>query len=121
MSLNKDGVIKGMQAVGSAITYARRYSLMALLGIAAEDDDGKAAVENQTKTKPTSKLEEPPEVRYNKAVAFIETCFDQAEFEKHKMALTALAQKLNKTGHVDMYDELLKLLVDKETEFNVKV
>ena len=32
------------QAMGSAITYARRYSLCAILGIAAEDDeDGEAA------------------------------------------------------------------------------
>jgi hypothetical protein len=32
------------QAQGSAITYARRYSLMALLGLVAdEDDDGNAA------------------------------------------------------------------------------
>lgn len=31
------------QAVGSALTYARRYSLQALLGLAAEDDDGEAA------------------------------------------------------------------------------
>lgn len=31
------------QGQGSAITYARRYALMALLGIAAEDDDGNAA------------------------------------------------------------------------------
>ncbi len=31
------------QGIGSALTYARRYSLMALLGIAAEDDDGEAA------------------------------------------------------------------------------
>lgn len=31
------------QAVGSAITYARRYSLQSILGIAAEDDDGNAA------------------------------------------------------------------------------
>ncbi len=29
----------GAQAVGSAITYAKRYSLCAFLGIAAEDDD----------------------------------------------------------------------------------
>lgn len=28
------------QAKGSAVTYARRYSLMAMLGIAPEDDDG---------------------------------------------------------------------------------
>lgn len=31
------------QAVGSAITYARRYSLLAALGVATEDDDGQAA------------------------------------------------------------------------------
>jgi hypothetical protein len=32
------------QGYGSALTYARRYSLMAMLGIAPEDDDGNAAV-----------------------------------------------------------------------------
>ena len=32
------------QGFGSALTYARRYSLMAACGIAAEDDDGNAAV-----------------------------------------------------------------------------
>lgn len=31
------------QAVGSALTYARRYSLMAVCGIAPEDDDGNSA------------------------------------------------------------------------------
>jgi hypothetical protein len=31
------------QAVGSALTYARRYSLCALVGIASEDDDGEHA------------------------------------------------------------------------------
>jgi hypothetical protein len=31
------------QGMGSAITYGRRYSLMALVGIAPEDDDGNAA------------------------------------------------------------------------------
>lgn len=32
-----------MQGLGSAMTYARRYGLMALAGIAPEDDDGNAA------------------------------------------------------------------------------
>jgi ERF superfamily protein len=32
------------QGYGSAMTYARRYSLMAVAGIAPEDDDGNAAV-----------------------------------------------------------------------------
>jgi hypothetical protein len=31
------------QGIGSAVSYARRYSLMALVGLAAEDDDGEAA------------------------------------------------------------------------------
>lgn len=32
------------QALGSAITYARRYGLQALTGLPAEDDDGEAAM-----------------------------------------------------------------------------
>jgi hypothetical protein len=35
------------QGFGSAITYARRYSLMAVAGIAPVDDDGNAAVGNK--------------------------------------------------------------------------
>jgi hypothetical protein len=37
-----------MQALGSAITYARRYGLAAMVGVAPEDDDGNAAVEPAT-------------------------------------------------------------------------
>lgn len=36
------------QGYGSALTYARRYSLMAACGIAPEDDDGNAAVKPKT-------------------------------------------------------------------------
>lgn len=36
------------QAVGSAITYARRYSLAALVGVAQEDDDGENAMGRQS-------------------------------------------------------------------------
>lgn len=32
------------QAVGSALTYARRYALSAMLGITSEDDDGQSAM-----------------------------------------------------------------------------
>jgi hypothetical protein len=31
------------QGMGSAVTYARRYAYMAIIGMAAEDDDGNAA------------------------------------------------------------------------------
>lgn len=43
------------QGYGSALTYARRYSLMAACGIAPEDDDGHAA------RKPEPKVEKKPE------------------------------------------------------------
>lgn len=36
------------QGYGSALTYARRYSLMSACGIAPEDDDGNAASNRQT-------------------------------------------------------------------------
>lgn len=48
------------QAMGSAITYARRYSLMALCCLAPDDDDGEQAVQRTptpTRTAPAPKTE----------------------------------------------------------------
>lgn len=44
-----------MQGLGSAITYARRYSLASIFAIGQDDDDGNAAVQNNAPQ--TSKLE----------------------------------------------------------------
>jgi hypothetical protein len=41
------------QGYGSALTYARRYSLMSACGIAPEDDDGHAASKPVTYSKPS--------------------------------------------------------------------
>jgi hypothetical protein len=41
----------GAQALGSVITYLRRYSLAAFAGVAPEDDDGNAAVGHGNTTK----------------------------------------------------------------------
>ena len=41
-----------MQGYGSAVTYARRYGLMAMAGIAPEDDDGHAASKAPPKQEP---------------------------------------------------------------------
>ncbi len=45
------------QAIGSAITYARRYALQSVAGVAPEDDDGERAQGRQT---PTQKRGTPP-------------------------------------------------------------
>ena len=41
-----------MQGYGSAVTYARRYGLMSMAGIAPEDDDGNAAAKAPPKDEP---------------------------------------------------------------------
>lgn len=66
------------QGYGSALTYARRYSLMAACGIAPEDDDGNAATKRPT----------APAVRAETTVA------GYAEYEaQHLDALQAAAMK----------------------------
>lgn len=50
-----DSMKSAAQAQGSAITYARRYSLLMALGWATEDDDGQSA--GQPEQKPKRKLD----------------------------------------------------------------
>ena len=47
-----------MQGLGSAITYARRYGLMSLAGIAPEDDDGNAAAASMRNAPTVEKVNE---------------------------------------------------------------
>jgi hypothetical protein len=54
-----------MQGLGSAITYARRYGLMGMAGIAPEDDDGNAAaarpvVDDKPPLKPADPMPRDP-------------------------------------------------------------
>jgi hypothetical protein len=56
------------QWYGSALTYARRYSLMAVCGIAPEDDDGNAA------SKPVKKMQIPANVA---GMDYLDKCDEQ--------------------------------------------
>lgn len=49
------------QAVGSAITYARRYALASIVGIAPEDDDGNAAAKAKPEKREEHKADTLPE------------------------------------------------------------
>ena len=51
------------QGYGSALTYARRYALMAACGIAPEDDDGNASVKKPTPRPADKPADKPPEVK----------------------------------------------------------
>lgn len=50
------------QGYGSALTYARRYSLMAACGIAPEDDDGNAASRGKQSAMPAASPERKPDM-----------------------------------------------------------
>lgn len=48
------------QGYGSALTYARRYGLCSLAGIAQDDDDGEASLAHQARTAPAHAPPPPP-------------------------------------------------------------
>lgn len=54
------------QGYGSALTYARRYSLMSACGIAPEDDDGNAA---SAKSAPAMKQDKPSHAQPQKTIS----------------------------------------------------
>lgn len=57
-----EGNLKDPQKFGSAITYARRYLLSALLAITTEDDDGQAASPPRQKEIDANRRQSTPEV-----------------------------------------------------------
>jgi hypothetical protein len=59
------------QGYGSALTYARRYSLMSACGIAPEDDDGNAAT-----LKPQKPTEAMPESKQSKILDLVAAMAD---------------------------------------------
>lgn len=48
------------QGLGSLVTYLRRYALMAMVGIAPDDDDGNAAAQMGQKSTPKPRQDAPP-------------------------------------------------------------
>lgn len=76
------------QGYGSALTYARRYSLMAACGIAPEDDDGNAA--SKRPTAPAA-----PAVDVTDHIAAIEASANSDELaEVYQAAIKACGQDL---------------------------
>jgi hypothetical protein len=66
----------GPQALGSAITYARRYALTAILGLVTEDDDDGNAAEGQSVTA----------APFKKAHSPTDGCFDALDKNEQEQA-----------------------------------
>jgi len=57
---DQSGNKNAMQAIGSAVTYLQRYTLLAALGLATmEDDDGSGGVETPTNVKENEQTQDP--------------------------------------------------------------
>lgn len=66
-----------MQGLGSAITYARRYSLVSMLGLEAEDDDGNASVKPKEQPK-----QEDEALKTKKYVDLVKMVMKEFKLEK---------------------------------------
>jgi len=99
----------GPQAAGSAITYARRYGLAAIVGLAQVDDDGNAANANHTNGHHAAKIDPNPinerelsEVELKQAVTTAENMraiLERDVFDDEKCLLVADLNDTLKTQH----------------------
>lgn len=91
------------QGYGSALTYARRYSLITACGIAPEDDDGNAA------SKPAAR--QAPAVDYLRAIKSAKTV---DELKSHFAAAWKMADTVEKASIKAAYDKQTEQLTQKE-------
>jgi hypothetical protein len=68
-----------MQGYGSAVTYARRYGLMSMAGIAPEDDDGNAAAKAPPKDEPRASGPADAQIARDRAVVDACVMIESAE------------------------------------------
>ena len=76
------------QGYGSALSYARRYSLMAACGIAPEDDDGNAASRPRQEAAPRQEPRQDFDPRKIAAAVEIAVASGKAEEEAAKLSVT---------------------------------
>ena len=82
------------QGYGSALTYARRYSLMATTGIAPEDDDGNAA----SKKEPLNPDVIAQIILNTQSMDDLKSCYAKAfkQFQGDQQALTVIEDAKNR-------------------------
>lgn len=97
------------QGYGSALTYARRYSLMAACGIAPEDDDGNAA----SHQKPAAKKAEAKPFNVADALKAIKEAPDEAKLTTwHSAAKSKASSEADKKAIDEAFHERLAGLLE---------
>lgn len=108
------------QAVGSAVTYLRRYGLFSLLGVAETDDDGNGAVsqapvqqpaQEQPKQQAAGKPSTASDWLENTVKPHMAQCGTAAQFNAEEAKIKGHLEKLSKE-HPDVYGDWLKFRTD---------
>lgn len=87
-----------MQGYGSAVTYARRYGLMSMAGIAPEDDDGNAAAKAAPMVEDRPARNEPTAKAVNEAMAYISEATDLADLKARWLNLPTAVRAMKPVG-----------------------
>jgi hypothetical protein len=115
-----------MQGFGSAVTYARRYALMAALGIAPEDDDGNEAAKHpaQPRTAPNQQRNPAATGQATKYVdtqiKHLGTIASKEEYESWRDAVDDRLKQL-KNGYQAEYDRLVAVMNEVQAKFTQPV
>ena len=117
------------QGIGSAITYARRYALAGIVGLAQIDDDGNAA-SGKGKSDPRGEPEDREKVDEKKVNKYVNLFTDalNADIEEPQRAKIVYELRQELAGEHDLFiavgDELsskqktaIRLYVDQHTKF----
>ena len=112
------------QGYGSALTYAKRYSLITACGLPSEDDDGNSA-ESNYKAKPKAKPKADPKqnkqddseanVLYEALSMGVSGSSSMESLKENWKANQDAIKKLE-NSNLDVYNKLIKLKDDKKKE-----
>lgn len=112
----KQLLVNDPQSIGSAITYARRYSLAAICGVVTEDDDGEAATKRETETKKEQVILKGtyyPEKRRKQTDPAKQAYVDKLMSAKDLIELQSLTAEVKPEWNTDGFKAFVKTLEHK--------
>lgn len=96
------------QGAGSAITYARRYALSAILGISSEDDDDGNVAEKQVKTKKT--IKKTTDITHNELLTELYALVKEKNYQEGIKSY--IKKTYNKNSSTELTDMEIKELIE---------
>lgn len=106
------------QAAGSAITYARRYSLAAMVGIAQVDDDGEGAMGRGNKT-PNGQEEDngtEPFVKFENGIVWLKSKKNGQWADARKVPVERLNDMLNDKDYAKAHKNIIDIMAEKSKQ-----